>query len=219
MFVIDLLKKCNPNDIIAIINKNHPIDNPSKEKTEYRKEKILTVFDNLISKEVILNSKKTIFCILVKDLFENDQYYDLFFMNYSDIKNYSSEENNSKNYSLSFVPWHELLGYNVCKKSLESYGMETIIAEFIWEITFYGWTEASMEEEKNKLNESIEEYEQLKESNSLKTYTIDELFSALGYEDTRTEEEKQEELSLIENTNKENLKIFEEFIISERDCL
>ena len=48
-------------------------------------------------------------------------------------------------YSLSFRSWKKVANIPISKKTLEHYIYEDIIAYFLWEITFNGFTEKEME--------------------------------------------------------------------------
>lgn len=237
MFIIDLLKKCNHDKIIEIINENHPIqteiwpcdtDNFSAEKLSAysleRSNKINNLISDLLSRNVKFDKDKIIFCLKIKDdLYdpkEEDgpvEFFDVFYASKDAIKNCSNDYNNFDIYSLSFVPWNTLLGYRVCEKSIKEYGVETVIAEFLWEITFYGWEEDDMQEQEKKLADSVKEYEESKENGTLKTHTLDELFNEIGYKDTRTEEERKEDLERAISIQKENSNKIKSFILSEKN--
>lgn len=237
MLIIDLLKKCKPETIIDIINNNHPINESMarykgeefdeetlKKGLSVRKTKITELLSDLLDRKIVIDKDKVIFCVLVKDFScdETDnciEYFDWFSVPSESIKNFSPDNEDVDTCALSFVPWSELLGRKICDKSIEEYGIETLAAEFIWEITFYGWTEADMEKEKTKLTETIEEYEESEENGTAKYYTVEEVFAELGYVDTRTEEEKQKDLENMRLVGEENFKKCKEFIISEKDCL
>jgi hypothetical protein len=83
-----------------------------------------------------------------------------------------NDDRYQKYFAMGFTPWNELLSLDVtvreCMKHLTP---EEICAELLWEITFYGFTEEKMMEEKAELDRRIEEID----NGSAKLYTIEEV--------------------------------------------
>ncbi len=62
-------------------------------------------------------------------------------------------------WALELCSWSEWLGFWVDPKSLEIYGEIAFIAHCLYEMTWCGFTEDKIEEERQKLHEAIEEVE------------------------------------------------------------
>lgn len=126
-------------------------------------------------------------------------------------KDYSTEEIRSflsllpQSYSFSFSPWSKILGCEVSEENVKEYGAENILADLLYEITFFGFSEEEMEEEKEKLEEAVSEVKEMirkekEEGKESSSRDIESLFKEFHLLDERTEEEKEEEKK---RTNKE----------------
>lgn len=66
-----------------------------------------------------------------------------------------------ESYSYLFVPWAEIMGYQVNKANLEDVGAIPLLVDTLYELTFFGFAEADMEAERHILEESAAEAEAL----------------------------------------------------------
>lgn len=57
-------------------------------------------------------------------------------------------------YALEFEPWSKWLGYTVCGESLKTLGEIDYIVHALWELTFLGFTEESVDEQREILDEA-----------------------------------------------------------------
>lgn len=70
------------------------------------------------------------------------------------------KEGVDERWALSFCQWKELLGMVVCQETLDSFSMSEIVANCLFDMTFFGFTEELIEQEKQKLERSINESEE-----------------------------------------------------------
>lgn len=54
-------------------------------------------------------------------------------------------------YAFDFIPWNEILGYNLDERNLQDAGAVNVLAAVLYELTFYGFREADMEAERDEL--------------------------------------------------------------------
>ena len=98
-------------------------------------------------------------------------------------------------YAFEFSPWNEILGYEIDACNASDVGKAELCAAVIWEMTFFGFDEERVEEERQKLYEATREAEEIsklpKEEREKHYVSAEELFSKFGLPE-RTEEEKQE---------------------------
>ena len=59
-------------------------------------------------------------------------------------------------YSMSFIPWIELIDAPVSEESISKYGELLCAAELLWEITFHGFSSKAVTAELQKLDEIAE---------------------------------------------------------------
>lgn len=113
-----------------------------------------TVFETLLLMEAAL----TDFRIVVErtpDLF--DPRY-----GYPDV--YGVKDGDDKRWSLVFSPWAEWLGMEVHEESTKAFSVNQITAYCLHEMTFFGFTEDKVNQQKLELDGSIEEMKQHPES-------------------------------------------------------
>ena len=60
-------------------------------------------------------------------------------------------------WGLSFSPWKEWLGMVVCQDTLDTFSASRIVANCLYDMTFYGFTEETINQEILKLEDSIKE--------------------------------------------------------------
>lgn len=100
-----------------------------------------------------------------------------------------------ESYAYDFTPWDEILGMEVDENNLAEFSPAKVLSDIIYEMTFTGYEEEEVQEQLDKIKQSIDEVEEIlklpEEEQSKHFITADELFSELGYTDERTEEEKK----------------------------
>ena len=96
----------------------------------------------------------------------------------------SSEE--PEHYAYELSPMLEILGYDVssaCKYALKD--DYRLAASILYEMTFFGYTIEDQEAEASEITESISKSVEEIDEGTAELLTAEEVFSNLGYEDTR----------------------------------
>jgi hypothetical protein len=65
--------------------------------------------------------------------------------------------NKEESFSLSFVPWNELLLMPIDQQTLKKYPLEVILVHILYDITFWGFTESQRNKVSKQLDETKEE--------------------------------------------------------------
>ena len=73
---------------------------------------------------------------------------------------FGAKEGEEKRWSIEFSPWAEWLGMVVCDETLEAFSANQIVANCLHEMTFFGFTEDTINQERQKLEASIKEAEE-----------------------------------------------------------
>ena len=212
MILKELLTNTDIEKVTDIILKTQKVNSTRK--------KLLKNIENVVNEfktiEPLYNEKN--FTIFV------DQYRDFLYDNGKDISTYfcvdgyyiddilEHKEDLDKTdfsgelhicpYGLDFISRKELAGFNICELSIDKYGIDRVIAEIIWEITFYGWDEETIDQHAKELDESLQGTKDHPED----LRPISELFEKLGWEDERTEEEIEADLKLSKEIGLENFR-------------
>lgn len=76
-------------------------------------------------------------------------------------------------FALDFIPWGKVLNFTVSELSLQDYSIDMLTYYLLDELSFYGVTEGSMEDERAKLDEAIAEVES---GNTESFVSMDEAF-------------------------------------------
>ena len=143
MTLKELIKQVKWQDVAIALVSDHPWCRKSLEG--YRK-----VFDTLY----LMDSVDSEFCIKIElspDILEPNRLY-------TDVV--GIKEGVDERWGLSFSPWKEWLGMVVSKDSLDTYSASRIVANCIYEMTFHGFTEETINQEIQKLKDSIKESEE-----------------------------------------------------------
>ncbi|MBR4147367.1 MAG: hypothetical protein IKX35_06000 [Bacteroidales bacterium] len=74
---------------------------------------------------------------------------------YPDV--FGIKDGDENRWSMEFSSWAEWLGMVVCKETLEVFSANQIVANCLYEMTFFGFTEDTINQEKQKLEDSIKE--------------------------------------------------------------
>ena len=138
----------------------------------------ILLYEKLLSIEPI-TSDFSIYLHEEKDWFSGKKYFSI-----SGFKS-RTEEYNPKDpnttfslLAIEFTPWNEWLGSNVISK----YGDIKTIAECLWEMTFIGFEEDEIREEKEKLNRRVEEIE----NGTAKLIPMEEVFKNIKEKNGKT---------------------------------
>ncbi|MFI3326567.1 MAG: DUF6557 family protein [Clostridia bacterium] len=208
MIFKDLLMQASVEEVVNSITKRFEID-----ETKYCQvlDKHNKLFEILYELEPI-NTNNIIVCSTCESFdesFISESIYDL-----DEIKNNDEIEKELKRlenigideiqkiigitklpqgFSMMYVPWEEILGYQVSEKNIADIGKADFVATIIYEMTFFGFTQEELNAEREKLEKIIEEQkeiEKLPEEERAKHYvSIEDLFDDLD-DDNDEEQEK-----------------------------
>jgi len=64
-----------------------------------------------------------------------------------------------KYYAIEFTPWQKVANYKINPLLFNYYTSAEIIAHFLWEMTFCGFEQKTVQKEVKKLNKSVKEFE------------------------------------------------------------
>lgn len=196
MLFIDLLKKVDIERVLFYLEK---LGESKKSLGSYK-----TVYNNLLTMEVKDNKEMYIFVVEEKDYFEDEKYFNVLGL---DIKD-------GESYAIEFMDWSDWLGSNVVDKSVEKLGSVIFVAECLKEMTFLGFEEERMTEEREELNRRVESIK----SGEAEFLSSEEFFAKLSEElgeDFRIEEkdltltqeekDKMEEVRLYNEKNRNDI--------------
>ena len=196
MLFIDLLKKVDIERVLFYLEK---LGESKKSLDSYK-----TVYNNLLTMEVKDNKEMYIFVVEEKDYFEDEKYFNVLGL---DIKD-------GESYAIEFMDWSDWLGSNVVEKSVEKFGSVIFVAECLKEMTFLGFEEERMAEEREELNRRVESIK----SGEAEFLSSEEFFAKLSEElgeDFRIEEkdltltqeekDKMEEVRLYNEKNRNDI--------------
>lgn len=196
MLFIDLLKKVDIEHVLFYLEK---LGESKKSLDSYK-----TVYNNLLTMEVKDNKEMYIFVVEEKDYFEDEKYFNVLGL---DIKD-------GESYAIEFMDWSDWLGSNVVEKSVDKFGSVIFVAECLKEMTFLGFEEERMTEEREELNRRVESIK----SGEAEFLSSEEFFVKLSEElgeDFRIEEkdltltqeekDKMEEVRLYNEKNRNDI--------------
>lgn len=137
----------------------------------------------------------------------NSTQLDSFFAKKSDF-----DKEEIEHYAYDFENVSDVIGYSISNACRYYIGNDyQYAASILYEMSFFGYTikhqEDTVEEERNSLKEAVDDIEKQGETSLI---SFDELCKNLGFEykDTRTEEEKQFDLSIIKNRIDNSTEVF-----------
>lgn len=108
-----------------------------------------------------------------KDEFDGEEYVGVY-GKYSNPRN----EDEKHSQALELTPWNEWLGMTICKESFIQFSDLDIIAHCLHEMTFFGFEEEKIKVVINKLEKSIEEFENMtEEEKTANTTSMEELLN------------------------------------------
>ncbi|RUT78422.1 DUF6557 family protein [Ancylomarina longa] len=102
-------------------------------------------------------------------------------VNATDLSSESTDEF-SGSWSLMGTPWNEWLFMPISKESMENFTEIEILAHCLWEMTYCGFEEESIQEFNDKLDDEEAEFESLTEDERKEKYsTFDEIKEKYNY--------------------------------------
>jgi tetratricopeptide (TPR) repeat protein len=72
-------------------------------------------------------------------------------------KNHPQTPEDDIAYGIEMAPWEECLGMDVAGTTIEDYSDEEIISHCLWEITFYGYSQKSIQRKRGNLRKQVDE--------------------------------------------------------------
>ncbi|OQY36578.1 MAG: hypothetical protein B6229_09755 [Spirochaetaceae bacterium 4572_7] len=82
---------------------------------------------------------------------------------YTSVSGKDISDNSNIEYAIELVSWDEWLGMTLEDSSLKNYSHSDIIAHCIWEMTFYGFTNKTVQSFKDELNRRATEVQNMTE--------------------------------------------------------
>ena len=140
-------------ELLCSVSKQDILDYFSKIEGEVAYlDKYSDLYDKLIEREVIKHSDFKLFLVYQKSYFD--------FENEAEsIEVYGYDEKENQHYALDFVEWSKWLGTEVVEKSVRIFTPLVFVAECLHEMTFISFDESRIAEEKNILDERVQEIE------------------------------------------------------------
>lgn len=139
MHFYEVLELCNENILTDEFLKLCT-DSPDIQHT---KEVFISFLKNLKKAKPNISNKMTIFIEQKKDF--DGSFYEAV---------HALRENDPEKYGLEINPWTDTLGYRTDKDSIDKYGVEVYTALVLWEMTWFGFDEDSIQQKVKEWNES-----------------------------------------------------------------
>jgi hypothetical protein len=99
-------------------------------------------------------------------------------------------------YGCELAPWKETLGYEVNAENISAEGSVVFAATVLYKMTFWGFSEEAVDQERQKIHESLIAQaailELSPEERKEQVYSAKEMFERFGFRYERTEEEKEQ---------------------------
>ncbi len=95
-----------------------------------------------------------------------------------------------QSYAQDFIPWEEILGYNLIDENVSDYGGTIVAAEILYEITLWGFSNSAVKNKGKELADLSNDPDSFK---SMTNEEFEELVKSFGADDTETAEEKEAE--------------------------
>ena len=136
----------------------------------------------------------------------------------NNFNNYTLDELKTKlntiqhidNYGFMLSDWSEILSYNIFECNLKHICKVEFAAKIFYEMTFCGFSNSTIQEKRNEIDEQLKEIENMTEcelqEHTLSLEDIEKMLKFEGYIDNKTEEEKNKELeNIMISTTKDTL--------------
>lgn len=135
-------------------------DDIEAHKTAYEKIKLLN--PNIINMEIVL--------VEYQDDFDDE------INTYVDVSGKKLDKADLQSYALEFMPWQDWLGMQISEDSLKNFNELEIISHCIYEMTFIDFDEEEVKNQKDKLNNIVDNYKNLSEKEKKeKTISIEDV--------------------------------------------
>lgn len=173
MTLIDLIKSMNWLSIENALQKLYP--DFEKSMLGFKK-----VFENLKTLEPTENEMYIIITEQEELRVDEDEPIEF----YTDV--YGRKPDDDERYGLSFTKWENWLGMELAPESIEHYSKSEIIAHILYEISFFGFDQETIQEEWASIQKTADEYENMTpEEREKHTISHEDLMKELNekYED------------------------------------
>ena len=200
-----LLSECNNQidaDYISFIFGEYMDSDKDKSifKNKKRSKVIKELIEELLTLEGRGNCNEIIYVIRYLDI-DNDKY------TYAvDLR----KEGDDQNYGIDFSDWKDIVDCEVSDTSIYKYGKDKVLANILFELTFFGMDyKTSIENLKKESEELKRRIDEIKKGEA-KYYTLEEVRKDLGLpeEDEKTKKKRQRELRRNIKYNEEIKKQF-----------
>lgn len=184
MTVQELFKSLNKEEFINYYCYYDLSGSDKYETTEKGKQVVIELFEKLLSATPVENKDE---CIIFSIEQVGTEMLYSFLVHRDDLLNCEEPEH----YAYELSPMLEILGYdvsNACKYSLNN--DYKLAASILYEMTFFGYTIESQEEEASEITDSLTESVKEITEGTANLVSADEVFSNFDYQDTRTEFER-----------------------------
>jgi len=166
------------SDIIMKAHKDYGPD-------DFTLEPFKAVFDRLRTLAPVLDKQRPNGVLVIEhyhaehtmsdDYIDPDTGTNLWVEDYEDVHALYPDEHPTQAYALDFTPWSEWLTLELDKQTLDNYSPGQILAECLWDMTFYGFTEPEINA---KLQGLLRTHERV-ESGEEKMYSYEEVNAKL----------------------------------------
>jgi hypothetical protein len=124
-------------------------------------EKNILAYKNVFEELLFVHPEDSEISILVthqKDDFDGEEYVDV-------SGKYAHPKNKEEEFSqaLEFSTWSKWLGMEICPQSFKQFSELEIISHCLYKMTFVGFEEKEIQEERNRIEKSFEAYKNLTE--------------------------------------------------------
>ena len=222
-----LIKQTKISEILDAYDKIYPVknercfidcnfDTPKNRQSVKikRRKQLIATMKEMLNIEAKINHDNMLIVIKLKDeADDSDKAIDIYDCFQSEKSTISEKQSDADRYAIDLCAWEIILGSDVCRESISQYGAGTVVATIIYEMTFVGWTKADTDKEIENLNKICEEIdEEIDDGKTEKGMSVEDFLKEVGYEDTRTEEEKETQKQKMLKNAQENQIIFINFL-------
>ncbi len=75
---------------------------------------------------------------------------------YTYVDGIKEDDDTGMGWAIEFVDWNEWLGMKINPKSMQEFSLLDIVCHALWEMTFCGYSQKKLEEERNELKRRID---------------------------------------------------------------
>lgn len=153
-----------------------------------KEKKSLSGYETVFSDLKTINPTDTDISIVVSN--EKDDFDDEEYVNVSGYNNHPevNPDELTNSLALEFTSWDQWLGMDLDEKSIKDFTELEVISHCLFEMTFIGFDQETIQEEMNKLERSVDEIKNMtEEEKKTKLKTWDDLKKELDLDDENEE--------------------------------